>query len=143
MPSSHFHQLNEIMELIMHTDPNSLLDNGIRFGKHGFLSREYLELWDGRDDYKNWKRIIDGIEAFSDYITTLHEIIYNNIFRGNAVNILPTIKKKYDLILLIDVLEHFSYEEGKKVLDECQRIRCNTIISTPNDIGIQNSGDIL
>jgi hypothetical protein len=42
MPTSHPHQLNQIVELIMLTDPHSLLDVGIGFGKYGVLAREYL-----------------------------------------------------------------------------------------------------
>ncbi|MBA7570185.1 hypothetical protein ES708_11933 [subsurface metagenome] len=33
MPSSHWYQLNEIMELIILTQPKSILDVGVGFGK--------------------------------------------------------------------------------------------------------------
>ncbi|MBA7677027.1 hypothetical protein ES703_85275 [subsurface metagenome] len=39
MPTSYYSQLNEIMELIVLTDPKSILDVGVGFGKYGFLSR--------------------------------------------------------------------------------------------------------
>jgi hypothetical protein len=42
--------------------------------------------------------------------------------------------------LIIDVLEHFTYEDGMKILEECKKVARNVIISTPKDIGDQ--GDI-
>ena len=85
MPSSHYFQLNEIVDLISLADPVKLLDIGVGFGKYGFLAREYLELWKDGGDYQKWNRQIDGIEAFEPYITPVHQFIYNNIFIGNAL----------------------------------------------------------
>ena len=118
------------MELIVLTDPKSILDVGVGFGKYGYLSREFLELWDGREEYCVWKRRIDGIEVFKDYITPIHEFIYDHIYIGDAVDILPTLEIKYDLILLIDIIEHFDYERGMKLLEECMKRGRNVIIST-------------
>lgn len=60
MPTSHFYQLDQLTELIFILNPKSILDIGVGFGKYGFLAREYLNL--NRDDnYKNFKRRIDGI----------------------------------------------------------------------------------
>jgi len=131
MPSSHSNQLNEIVRLICLTDPQSLLDIGIGFGKYGFLAREYLELWDGREKYGDWKRRIDGIEVFPQYVTPMHKIIYNNVYIGNAIDVLPALKENYDLVLLIDVLEHFDFQEGIRLLEECKRRCRNIIVSTP------------
>ncbi len=131
MPSSHSNQLNEIVRLICLTDPKSLLDIGIGFGKYGFLAREYLELWDGREKYDDWKRRVDGIEVFPQYVTPMHKIIYNNVFIGNALDILPGLKENYDLVLLIDVLEHFDFQDGIRLLEECKRRCRNIIVSTP------------
>lgn len=131
MPSSHWYQLNEIMELIILTQPKSILDVGVGFGKYGFLSREYLELFDGREKFDDWKRTIDGIEIFKDYITSLNKMIYDKIYIGNALEILPTLDKKYDLILLIDIIEHFYYNDGIRLLKMCEQYGKNTIISTP------------
>jgi hypothetical protein len=131
MPSSHYFQLNEIVDLIVLTDPGKLLDIGVGFGKYGFLAREYLELWKDGGDYQNWERQIDGIEAFEPYLTQGHKFIYNTIFIGNAIEILPGLEDKYDLILMIDVFEHFNYEEGLKLLSECRKKGRNILISVP------------
>jgi SAM-dependent methyltransferase len=138
MPSSHYHQLNEILELIIETNPQKLLDIGIGFGKYGFLSREYLELWEEGSVYGVYKRKIDGIEAFEGYLTPLHRLIYDRIFTGDAKDILPSLTEKYDLVLMIDVFEHFTREEGWKVLEECRRCGRNILISVPRIMSEQD-----
>jgi hypothetical protein len=139
MPSSHYFQLNEIVDLISLTDPGKLLDIGIGFGKYGFLAREYLELWNDIGDYNKWERQIDGIEAFEPYITPVHKFIYNNVFLGNAIEILPDLKDKYDLILMIDVFEHFTYQDGLKLLGECRKKGKNILISVPIEMSAQEA----
>ena len=139
MPSSHYFQLNEIVDLISLTDPVKLLDIGVGFGKYGFLAREYLELWKDGGDYQKWNRQIDGIEAFEPYITPVHQFIYNNIFIGNALDILPGLKDKYDLILMIDVFEHFTHQDGMKLLRECRTKSRNILISVPISMSAQEA----
>jgi len=131
MPTSHLHQINEILELIVLTNPQTILDVGVGFGKYGALAREYLELRDGRNQYNDWQRRIDGIEVFSDYITPLHDYIYDTVRIGDATEIISTLNLRYDLILLIDVLEHFTKEEGVVFLDACMQKGRNVLISTP------------
>lgn len=137
MPSSHLYQVVDIIELILFTNPSSILDIGVGFGKYGFLSREYLELWNRRKEYGSWERKIDGIEVYKEYLTPVHEFIYDKIYIGNALDILPELSINYDLILLIDVIEHFNHEDGVRLLEECKRHGKNIIVSTPKDIGIQ------
>ncbi|MFA6908323.1 MAG: class I SAM-dependent methyltransferase [Patescibacteria group bacterium] len=137
MPTSVFNQLNEIVELVVLTDPKSLLDVGVGFGKYGVLAREYLEFWDGREKYHEWTRRIDGIEAFREYLTPVHEYVYNHVYVGNALEIVPTLKEKYDLLLLIDIFEHFTCEEGKKFLADCLKVSKNVLISTPREMAKQ------
>lgn len=137
MPTSHYNQINEIVELIYFLKPKKILDIGIGYGKYGFLSREYLEIWGEIENYNKNEVIINGLEAYKDYLTEIHQKIYDNIFIGNALDVLPEIKEKYDLILLIDVIEHFEYNDGIKILKECFRISNNVIVSTPKDIYIQ------
>jgi len=138
MPSSHWLQINEIVSAIIATNPKSLLDIGAGFGKYGVLAREYLELWDGRNQYKNWKRRIDGIEIFDSYVNPLYKI-YNNVFIGNAIDILKKNSTGYDLILLIDVLEHFTQGEGKELLQLCKIRGRNVLIATPHVPSSQKS----
>ena len=120
------------MELIIYTQPKNILDIGVGFGKYGFLSREYLELFDGREKLWDWKIIIDGIEIFKDYITPLHKLVYNQIDIGNVIDILPALDKKYDLILLIDVIEHLNKGNGVALLREVKRVaKKKVLLLTP------------
>ncbi len=139
MPTSYYSQLNEIVELVVLTKPKSILDVGIGFGTYGFLAREYLELWDGRGEYGDWKIRIDGIEVFKKYITPVHDFIYDQVHIGDAIKILPTLKTSYDLVLIIDVLEHFNYQNGIKLLEECKEHARNIILSTPKNMVPQKS----
>lgn len=138
MPTSHPSQINEMVALIMMTGPKSMLDVGVGFGKFGFLAREYLELWDGEERYGEWKVRIDGIEIFESYLTPVHDYIYDDIYRGNASDVLPGMRERqYDLIVMADVLEHFSREDGLALLEQCERVSRNTLVSVPRDVSEQ------
>ena len=139
MPTSHPWQLNEIMQLVMNTKARSLLDVGVGFGKYGYLAREYMELWDGRQEYGDWRCRIDGVEAFERYITPVHRQIYSNLYIGNALEVLPALDFKYDVVLLLDVIEHFTKEDGHELLRRCLAVGRNVIVSTPRDIGEQGA----
>ena len=130
MPTSHPYQLDDILQLIIETAPQSLLDVGVGFGKYGVLAREYLELWDENKAYNKWSHRIDGIDIFTSYLTPLHDFIYDKIYIGNAIKILPEIDLNYDLILLIDILEHFEKDDGIKLLRLARERAKNLIISS-------------
>ena len=106
------------MALIVYLKPTSVLDIGVGFGKYGVLCREYLELWDGRGNYSEFLRRIDGVEAFKKYITPLHKFVYNRLYDDDIMNIIDKIDFRYDLVLLIDVLEHFNIEQGNLLLSK-------------------------
>lgn len=115
--------------------PTSVLDVGLGNGKYGFLCREYLHYWGRRED-PDWRSadgyLIDGIEAFSAYIGTLQEQVYSHIILDEATEALGTMQQNdYDLVLLIDVLEHFDKQQGRYLLSECRRVGKATIVSTP------------
>jgi|WetSurMetagenome_2_1015567.scaffolds.fasta_scaffold252739_2 hypothetical protein len=137
MPSSQYYQINEILELIIRIRPESLLEIGPGFGKYGYLSREYLELWDGREIYNEWKYQIDAIEAFESYVTPLQKSIYNNIYIGDALEILPAMNNHYGLILLVDVFEHFTHENGIRLLKTALSKADNVIICSPQHVNFQ------
>jgi hypothetical protein len=141
MPSSQIYQINQILDLMIRTSPRSILDIGIGCGKFGFLAREYLENRDINKKFDlNWKIRIDGIEGWKDYFSPVYDFLYDKVYQNNAQTMLPQIQDSYDLVLLIDVLEHFEFEEGLKILNECKRIGKNVIISTPKDVDFNQHG---
>lgn len=143
MPSSHLYKINEITELILLTQPKKLVDVGAGFGKYGFLAREYLELWGGDEednysgDFGKWKHRIDAVEGFAKFVTPLQREIYDNIYIGEATETVRKLKTKYDLVLLIDIIEHVSEKDGIRLLKDCLKISKNVIVVTPKDIGVQ------
>jgi hypothetical protein len=124
------------MDIIIALKPFSVLDIGSGFGKYGVLCREYLELWDGRQEY-NFLRRIDGVEVFETYITPLHKFIYNNIYTENISELVKKLDYTYDLVLLIDVLEHFSKDEGKWLLNTLLSKNKGVLIGTPKNPSAQ------
>src|ERR671921_274943 len=130
MPSSQYYHISKIMEMIISLKPNSVLDIGSGYGKFGVLCREYLELWDGRQKYEFEKRI-DCVEVFEEYITPLHRYVYNNVYNKNILDLVSSLDYKYDLILLIDVLEHFEKKEGSDLLKTLLENNKGILISTP------------
>lgn len=130
MPSSQYYHISKLMEMIISLDPKSVLDMGSGFGKFGVLCREYLELWDGRQKYE-FDRRIDCVEVFQKYITPLHKYVYNNIYNENILDVTPKLDFSYDLILLIDVLEHFEKKDGVLLLKTLLHNHGCVLVSTP------------
>lgn len=115
----------------MNINPQSVLDIGAGFGKYGLLCREYLELWDGRQNYSEFLRRIDAVEIFGNYVTPVYEFVYNNTYSQDIVQLAETLNFNYDLVLIIDVLEHLTKERGIVVLTKLLSKNRGLIISTP------------
>jgi hypothetical protein len=138
MPTSHHRQISKIVEIVLLLRPQSVLDIGTGYGKYGILAREFLEFWLEDKPYEERKIRIDGIEAFPDYITAGHRYYYDEIHIGNALDIVPTLGA-YDLILIIDVLEHFTEKDGLELLKQCAARGKHVLVSTPLDVGEQGA----
>lgn len=138
MPSSNFYQIDRLSEIIFSINPESTLDVGVGFGKYGYLIREYVDIWrDGQ--FRKFKRRLDGIEAFEKYINPAHKFIYNKIYVGDALSLLPKIKTKYDLAILIDCLEHFSCTRGLRLLKLLSKKSKTILVSTPKKMQPQGA----
>lgn len=131
MPSSYLEQIPIIIHVIRRLRPLSLLDIGVGFGKYGFLAREYLEIWGSNNDYGHFSVRIDGVEPFKSYITPCHSFIYDNIYNVDALTFVKKQTTEYDLVLLIDVLEHLEKEKGKVLISSLLENNRNVLISTP------------
>lgn len=132
MPSSQHFQISKIMDIIIALKPSSVLDVGAGFGKYGVLCREYLDLWDGKQQYRFGSRI-DAVEVFSKYITPLHQFVYNNIYTENILALVNKLDFGYDLVLLIDVLEHLKKEDGVMLVRKLLSKNNGLLISTPKN----------
>jgi len=141
MPVGAYQQLSTIADLIVRINPQKTLDVGMGFGTYGVLVREYLDLWDNMNEKKMyaWKRNLDGIEIFEKYITPTHRFLYDDIHIGDARIIIPTLKKRYDLVILADVIEHLTLADGKKLLSDILATADNVIITTPQHVNEQGA----
>ncbi|HEY8511770.1 MAG TPA: class I SAM-dependent methyltransferase [Cyclobacteriaceae bacterium] len=138
MPTSHSGQINTIVDLLTIINPKKLLDIGVGHGKYGFLAREYLDISDNSKPYSTRTVQIDGIEAFPEYITDLQRLIYDTIHIGNALDVIDKVDN-YDLILMMDVFEHFTYEDGMALLNKCLKHSKHVLISCPRNVEPQGA----
>lgn len=132
MPSSQFGQIGVIINAVGEIQPKTILDVGCGYGKYGLLCREMLKIWKGYDP------VIDAIEIDKNIIG--YPDIYDDIYVGEALKILKKIEdKKYDLVLAIDILEHFDKEVGLEFLKELNRVGANYLVSTPKIVTKQGA----
>jgi len=119
------------MEKIMMERPWSVLDVGVGFGKYGVLLREALDIPYERYNKSQWIARIDGIEAFCGYRNPLHDYVYDTVFYKPVSECLDSLGA-YDVVLMIDILEHFTKEQGMELLERLlMHTRKALIISTP------------
>lgn len=122
MPKSKRYNKKIILDLVSRIEENpvEILDLGIGCGDFGKLikknnSREYditgVEIW---EKYRNKKW---------DY--------YDSIIIEDIRDFVKN-KKEYDVVLLVDVLEHFNEEDGRVVLEDIVSLsRELTVVATP------------
>lgn len=107
MPTSVPRQISLLRELVRLANSTSALDIGVGFGKYGVLLREYMDVCRGRYDRPLWQARLDGIEVHAAYANPIWSFVYNDMFIGDALSIVPALKNHYDVVLAIDVIEHF------------------------------------
>lgn len=141
MPSSDHNTISPIMEIIREAQPKVILDIGVGCGKYGMLIREYLDgHWTKRafHDRESWETVLVGMEVWGEYITPMHEYIYNEILIVDAYDYLKNCNHigNFDLILMGDVIEHFTKEQGRELIgiirDKWMNVGAHLVISTPN-----------
>jgi len=141
MPTSRPYPLVHFSNTIIDLQPNKILDIGIGGGKYGFLVREYTDTWHGRyQDDANNRVHIHGIEVFPEYIGKLQRAIYDRIFIGNVLDVLPDLSNAYDLLIMADVIEHFEKKDAEKLLKLIKSKSKKSIITTPHPMAYKKQG---
>jgi SAM-dependent methyltransferase len=138
MASSFIDQTPTIIHLLQKLKPKSILDIGKGFGKYGFLIHEYV----GIDNTKKLNPakslrelsniVIDAVEVDEDLMLPHLSQLYNNIYFGDVLqlyNDLPV----YDLVLMIDIIEHIDKEKALVLLQYFLNNGSKIIIATPKD----------
>lgn len=131
MPTSWYQVSSAVMERVMDERPASVLDVGVGFGKYGVLLREALDIPYERYDKKLWTARIDGIEAFEGYRNPLHDYVYDKIYYNTIDECIDGLGD-YDVILMIDILEHIPKERGEELVKILlEHTNKALIVSTP------------
>jgi hypothetical protein len=140
MPFSNTDQISPIMAEIVHLNPHSILDVGCGLGVYGMLCRIHLDLYHDPIFYKKldgsqpWHTRIEGIEGCEMYMPYIPCWAYDHIHTGNALDIIPTMSDgRYDLILILAMIEHLTHEQGIQLLDHLKRISRAIILSVPKN----------
>jgi len=136
MASSFSVQIPAIIYLIQQLRPKSILDIGKGFGKYGFLIHEYL----GIDNEKKINPAlslaeqsavkIDAIEVDEDLMLPHLSQIYSTIYFGDVFTIYKELPG-YDLILMIDVIEHLNKGNALNMLRYFLEKKSKILIATP------------
>lgn len=131
MSTSNWQNISYNIDLVKKLDPKSILDIGVGFGRWGILFREFLEVWGDNNFKGNWKRIIDGVEIFPEYINSYHDFFYNNIFTEDALEFVKKTERTYDLINCGDVIEHFMKPDAVEFINTCLNKSKYLLINIP------------
>ena len=130
MPSSDYRVINAVMPLYMASNPSTVLDIGVGFGKWGHLFREYGDIFRGRLERDEWQTIIHGVEIFDKYINDAQRAHYDKIIIADISKISGTLPN-YDFIYAGDVIEHLPKQVAKRVISDLQRKARRLVLSIP------------
>jgi hypothetical protein len=136
MPTSQPRSLSLVHGIVQRLNPDSVIDVGVGHGKTGVLLREYLDVMQLRYKPSSWKTMIYGIEAFSEYRNPIWDYVYDEVLVQDAlqaIELLPQV----DLVIALDVWEHFAQVYAEKFLRACLDKARFTLICTPKSPGVQ------
>jgi len=123
---------------IIQEEPKSILDIGVGFGMAGMIARSYADIWRLRLTPGEWQCQIDGIEVFPGYLMPHQRFLYNKVLIGDALELLPTLQT-YDLVICIDVLEHFLRSDGERLLGLIADHGRHYVVTTPKHFFAQTA----
>jgi hypothetical protein len=128
MPTSTYAHIPALIDYLHVLRPKSILDIGLGNGKMGFIARDLLDVMLGERYHRDqWQVRIDGIEIFPDYIQAHQRAIYDNIYIGDAFDVIDTLGQ-YELIVIGDVLEHLDRDRAVEFLDKAAAHSTDAII---------------
>ena len=134
--------LEVISQILKEKSPKNILEIGTAVGYSAICFSEYLN----DDGY------IDTIEREANRVADARENIKRaevenkiNIYEGDAVEVLPTLNKKYDVVTLIGVLEYACYYiKGDKPFDlflkkisDCLKPGGKLYVAIENKLGLK------
>lgn len=127
MPVSDLHNISDIAIEIQRLAPRTVLDLGVGFGLYGTICRQILDGQHGRCERAKWQAKIYGVEAWEAYQNPAwfcYDIVRLGRIRPDVMD--------FDLVLMIDSLEHFEPISGRALLLELVQNNRHVIVSVPN-----------
>lgn len=131
MGTSNWQQIPFCIEALMKIAPERVLDVGVGFGRWGMIVREFCDVWYSRIFKDDWKVHVEGIEAFPRSLSAYHREFYNTIHTGDAARILPTLPGPWSVVIFGDVLEHFTKDQARRLLEHCLNSSDYVLINIP------------
>jgi SAM-dependent methyltransferase len=138
MASSFASQIPAITHLVGSLKPKTVLDIGKGFGKYGFLIHEYAGI-DNQTKLDPSKTMaeqsqvrVEAVEVDADLMLPHLSQLYARVHFGDVLKLYPELPK-YDLILMIDIIEHINKEQTLPMLRHFLEQGSNVIVSTPVD----------
>lgn len=122
MPIGSLSVYPEIIRLVLLNNPKSILDLGIGNGMNGAGIRN----WYSKDIE------LVGVEGWAKYVNPMWNM-YSAIHIAKIEDYIQT-DKKFDFIIMTDVIEHFTLYDGFKVIERLKQMlnpKGVLIISTP------------
>lgn len=129
MPSSYADSYAPIVHAIVAFGPRHVLDIGPGWGKYGLACREYLPQLE----------TLDAVEVPQGRLRT-QPVIYDSVFIGDVRDAPEPFFWSYDLVLIIDVIEHLVLADGHELLARIQRAGPSVLVATPTWF-IEQHGD--
>lgn len=142
MPLSDANNLTPILKEVMRLNPTSILDLGCGVGVYGVLCRQYLDIQAGRLHPEEWLKIICGVEGFKDYANPCWDMYTTVETADFSTKDELERYKGFDLVLMIDSLEHLDGATGSMVLDWLLSNNKQVIVSCPTGSGYLQQGAV-
>ncbi|MDP6443719.1 MAG: hypothetical protein QGG36_18610 [Pirellulaceae bacterium] len=116
MPIGSYTALPHVVHSLLEFRPQRLLDLGIGFGFFGGVVRQWLDY-----GVKPWKSYLVGVESFEGYGNPMWDL-YNLVVVDTIENYLASCEETFQGVVLSDVVEHFSREDGWAVMNRATEL---------------------
>lgn len=121
MPSSFVDSFPPIVKLLIQANPRRVMDIGPGWGKYGLACREYLQ------DLQ----ALHAIEVHAGRLP-VQDCIYDGVYTGDVrLHKSPQFWARWDLVLLIDVIEHVPHDDGHTLLRHILDAGTDVLVATP------------
>lgn len=120
MPSSFASSFSPIVEALIAARPRNVVDIGPGWGKYGLAAREYLP---------GLARLV-AVEVPEGRLPT-QDGIYDEVIEADARTLPAVTWAGFDLVLLVDVIEHMTIAEGQRLVAGAITEGCRALVSTP------------